>query len=172
MDIYDSMLDSIQQFPLDANYFERLMHRINKRIERYTAAYTRALQKMPLPTSKAYEQISKKLEGCIRKKMKIIKKYRHCVEQQLKNLEEYNKISSSPLTIKEPVPEGTAVLKLKDCAVLESKSCICNSTDGGTMVCCDSPDCAIRWYHLRCVGLGAVPGDGWICKKCKRDEVI
>lgn len=62
------------------------------------------------------------------------------------------------------------MLQTKDNALLESKVCLCSSTDGGLMICCDSPTCLVRWYHCRCVGVASVPQNGWVCEKCKKLE--
>ena len=35
--------------------------------------------------------------------------------------------------------------------------CLCKERKGGDMVGCDSKSCTIRWFHLECVELSAVP---------------
>lgn len=170
MDIYDSMLDSIQQFPLDANYFERRIKRINKTYARHLAAYTRILQRLPQDTHRSFAAAKHRLERCIDRKQKIIKKFLECIDRQTRHLEEYNKISGDVLAPGVLHPSGSSVLQTKENGVLESKICVCNSTDGGTIICCDSSACQTRWYHCRCVAVTSVPADGWLCEKCRKLE--
>lgn len=168
MDIYDTMLGSIQQFPLDANYFERRIRRANRTYARYLAAYTRILRHMPPSTHRPLVAARRRLERCIGRKQRIIGRFLECINEQMTRLEEHNRISGSVLALRRLQPSGAAVLRTKENGVLESKICVCNSNDGGMLVCCDSPACQTRWHHCKCVGIVNPPAAGWTCEKCKK----
>lgn len=45
--------------------------------------------------------------------------------------------------------------------------CLCRrEIPGSTMIACDSGNCQLEWFHLRCVGLGKVPRGKWCCQTC------
>ena len=47
--------------------------------------------------------------------------------------------------------------------------CTCHQPDDGLlMLACDDPDCAITWYHGRClnVTIGPAPDEEWFCPTC------
>lgn len=45
--------------------------------------------------------------------------------------------------------------------------CLCQRTNYGDMIRCDSDDCAIEWFHYPCVGLTKEPSKRWLCPDCK-----
>ena len=48
--------------------------------------------------------------------------------------------------------------------------CWCHGGESGKMVACDNPQCAIEWFHFKCVGLTRKPRGKWFCSEsCKRD---
>lgn len=170
MDLYDNMLDSIQQFPLDANCFERAIRRLNRTCARRAAKYRKVLEGMPSPSFRPFVAARRRLASCLEQKRKIVSKFMQCIKDQLRNLEEYNRMNGSVLQMKRLLPAETAVLHARDNALLESAVCICGSTDGGPMVCCDCPSCPVRWHHFRCVGMAHAPAGGWTCEKCRKLE--
>lgn len=45
--------------------------------------------------------------------------------------------------------------------------CVCKRPDTGEpMLQCDNDECAIQWYHLKCVSLTDVPEGLWLCPSC------
>jgi hypothetical protein len=45
--------------------------------------------------------------------------------------------------------------------------CTCREPDDGSlMVCCENEECAIKWYHGRCIGLKKEPKGAWWCAEC------
>lgn len=35
------------------------------------------------------------------------------------------------------------------------------------MIACDAQDCAIEWFHFKCVGITVAPQDKWFCPECQ-----
>ena len=48
----------------------------------------------------------------------------------------------------------------------EGTWCYCKESKGGDMVGCDNPKCGIRWFHLSCLQMDAVPRGKWMCPTC------
>ena len=48
--------------------------------------------------------------------------------------------------------------------------CICNGPDEGTMICCDNNECAIKWFHLKCLKMSdkSIPKGKWYCSDCQK----
>ena len=45
--------------------------------------------------------------------------------------------------------------------------CTCRGEDSPDMVLCDGPECAIGWFHFKCVGLSGPPKTKkWYCSIC------
>lgn len=47
--------------------------------------------------------------------------------------------------------------------------CICRRPDdGSTMILCDNDQCLIKWFHVECLKMVAIPGteDSWYCANC------
>ncbi|KAI4293116.1 hypothetical protein PAPHI01_2390 [Pancytospora philotis] len=168
MDIYDNMLNSIQQFPLDANYFERRIKRAKKRHSYCLAKFRKILRQIPNHDADAYMRVQKRLARCIKQKIKIIKKFMRCLGTQIGNLEESDKLSGCLLNIKKLAPDGCSLVRIKEEVPLASRVCACKTNDGGLLICCDAPDCTVRWYHYKCMGLSAVPTGRWYCEKCRK----
>jgi hypothetical protein len=50
--------------------------------------------------------------------------------------------------------------------------CTCRTHDNGSlMIRCDNEECAIQWYHGRCIGVTKVPRGKWLCAACKPAKV-
>lgn len=49
--------------------------------------------------------------------------------------------------------------------------CVCRGPEKGRMIACDSPACAITWYHFKCVGLKKAPkASKWFCDSCRAQQ--
>jgi hypothetical protein len=49
--------------------------------------------------------------------------------------------------------------------------CTCKRVEYGYMVNCTKPDCPIKWFHFRCVGLSraTTPTSAWYCSTCIKE---
>ncbi|PSN63632.1 hypothetical protein BS50DRAFT_473989, partial [Corynespora cassiicola Philippines] len=45
--------------------------------------------------------------------------------------------------------------------------CTCQGQEGGEMVGCDGDNCAVEWYHMKCVKLRKTPPGKWYCLACR-----
>lgn len=48
----------------------------------------------------------------------------------------------------------------------EPTYCICEQVSYGEMIACDNDDCAIKWFHIECIGLKSLPKGKWYCSEC------
>ena len=48
--------------------------------------------------------------------------------------------------------------------------CYCNAPEVGDMIGCDNKNCAIEWFHCKClkISLNAVPYGKWYCPSCRK----
>ena len=60
--------------------------------------------------------------------------------------------------------------KGEDEASLEPVYCLCQQTNYGDMIRCDSDDCMIEWFHYPCVGLTKEPVKRWLCPDCSKQK--
>lgn len=44
--------------------------------------------------------------------------------------------------------------------------CYCQESKGGDMIGCDNKSCPIKWFHLICLSMKAVPTGKWLCPTC------
>ena len=44
--------------------------------------------------------------------------------------------------------------------------CYCQESRGGDMVGCDNKNCPIKWFHVSCLQMAAVPSGKWFCPTC------
>ena len=174
LNFYDGMLESIQQFPLTANEFDREMSRLTKRYLQLKDRFKRLLKTLPDPEGARYKKLCTKLRRCILRKQKAVTKYRGELENQLNLMNEYNAISDSRMQLGndniEKAIETPAIIKMKSNGFLEEKHCICKTADAGNMICCEHPECPVQWYHISCANLQAVPVGKWICERCKKSN--
>lgn len=46
--------------------------------------------------------------------------------------------------------------------------CLCQRTEEGRMIACDSESCTTIWFHFKCVSLKRKPSGKWYCPNCKQ----
>ncbi|KAI5151283.1 hypothetical protein ENBRE01_2028 [Enteropsectra breve] len=185
IDVYEQMLGTIQQFPLDANIFQREMKRIDCAYAHYLRKYNKAMKaylkshpKSGEISSKKNKQVSdakrheaylkakKKLEMCLSARRRATMAYLGCIGKQLGLMEGYMEIAGNIMEIKAPEYSGCMYLKISPHNET-GNHCQCNGPAQGVMICCENLKCPVRWYHLKCVELVSIPKDRWICSACK-----
>jgi len=77
--------------------------------------------------------------------------------------------------IQGPLPVNNLVAQ-GNLNTVEPTYCICGCGYYGLMVCCDSPNCRIGWYHIGCLGIEEarvkeLPSK-WLCPACSHQEAI
>lgn len=174
MDIFDNMLESIQQFPLECNNYERHIKRLNRDCSMYSSRIQKMIYKLISPNEKKFIRMKKKLLKTIQKKIALTENFQFTVEKQQQKLEELVKISNLDPSLFNFNPlEGhtNAIMKFDNIKTSEymektKKYCICNDKAYGQMICCENPSCAVKWHHFKCVNLSTVPKIVWRCPKC------
>lgn len=54
-----------------------------------------------------------------------------------------------------------------DDSEVNTSYCFCGKDDDNApMIACDSPTCALEWYHFKCVGIVDPPDGSWFCPEC------
>ncbi len=169
MDIFDTMLEAIQQFPLECNVFERQNKRLEKDQEKYMKIFEKLAFKLVNPKEKRFLDTNKKLKKTLKKKIKITEKFEETIKKHLEKLNELILISNldtTVLSIGALQGNGPAVIKVGDIPSGTKKYCSCGEHAYGMMICCDDPGCAIKWYHFKCVNMQTAPKISWKCSKC------
>jgi hypothetical protein len=51
--------------------------------------------------------------------------------------------------------------------------CTCDRVEYGYMINCTKPECPIKWFHFRCVGLSraTTPTSPWFCSNCVSETI-
>lgn len=169
MDIFDSMLESIQQFPLECNTFERRNKRLAKDQQKYTKIFEKLAFKLVSPDNKRFARAVKKLKQTLKLKIKIAEEFEEFISKHLERLLELVRISNldaSALNISALPGNGPATIKIGDTAVGSKKYCLCGEHASGMMICCDDPGCLVKWYHFKCMNIQVAPKVSWKCPKC------
>lgn len=52
----------------------------------------------------------------------------------------------------------------------DGRWCYCQESKGGDMVACDNQKCSIKWFHISCLEMTAVPSGKWLCPTCHPTE--
>lgn len=169
MDIFDSMLESIQQFPLDCNRFERNIKRLNRDHFKYCSALNKLISKLLPAKSEKIDKIQKKIKKTIKRKLKVLEEFETNVLKQQQKLDELVKISdidTSKFNFQPVAEKSPAIIKMGSIPHGTLKYCICNERAFGNMICCDNPVCSVKWYHFKCANVTTIPKAGWKCSKC------
>lgn len=174
MDIFDTMLESIQQFPLECNNFERQAKRLSRDQEKYTKIFEKLSFKLVSPLDKKFLRVKKKLKKTLKKKIKITSGFHEFVSKYLERLQELISISNidpSILNIHPLKGNEPAVIKIGDVPVGRKKYCTCGERAYEMMICCDNPACITKWFHFRCIGIHTPPKTTWKCQNCTNSNI-
>lgn len=174
MDIFDTLLESIQQFPLECNNFERQTKRLTKDQDKYTKIFEKLSFKLVSPQDKKILKTRRRLTKTLKKKLKITNNFHDFVNKHLERLQKLISISSidpSILNIHPIKGIGPSTIKVSDIPVGKKKYCLCGERAYGMMICCDNPGCITKWFHFRCVNIHSPPKSMWKCPNCLNPDV-
>ncbi|KAF7684669.1 Chromatin modification-related protein YNG2 [Astathelohania contejeani] len=174
-EIIDSLLNEIQTFPLDTQYYLSQIKDCENHYQIYLCKYIHLYRKA-LYKEKAYKKYRKKLEKYseklnlyVEKRCMIVNSFLKKVKEILNSLDK--KITNEELRISPPILEETScVVRTGRGGDGESVYCICRQPSYGDMIECESVDCSIGWFHFGCVGLSVSPKGCWYCSRCKNDK--
>lgn len=170
MDIFDLMLERIQQFPLDANLFERNIKRLNKDHQQCKEVFEKYLAKLIYKNNpkvkKKFKELSKKMKEIIISKREITKNYESKVDNLLNLLNSMVDKCETKFSIKALEGNKPAIINIKSPVETQNKYCSCRQAPYDKMIWCNNPKCKIKWYHFGCVNLTSSPKETWTCPNC------
>lgn len=172
MDIFDGILEKVQQFPLDSNNFERHLKRLNRSYDQYKQKFERLVSKLVQPSNRKFVKVKSKLKRCIHKKVEVTERYEKQIADLITYLDEMIKISGIAISFSPALGKGPAIIKISSDSTGNKKYCICNSSAYGTMICCDNPSCPVKWYHFKCANITTPPKDEWKCLRCRSERKL
>ncbi|KAM0672847.1 chromatin remodeling protein [Ordospora colligata] len=172
-EVFDAMLDEIQQLRLDAIYFSRSTLRAEQRIERLRKKRKEYEdQFLHTPT----EKYVKKIGRCCRMIKRLLDE--SCENSRmLENAVSELKCKCEVLCadVEVPfdldVPSVTSVnctINVGEMSMDGKLYCKCNRPAFKSMIMCGSHECSNRWFHYECIGISSVPKTEWICSECKK----
>ena len=70
----------------------------------------------------------------------------------------------------EPVNKAESDESLTSSSKADSseKFCYCKGIEEGEMIACDNAECAVEWFHTRCLRINSVPKGKWYCPDCRK----
>lgn len=86
------------------------------------------------------------------------------VENDLNNFDE--QVSKSTLMLKTEMINKREFVQ--QTASIPDNVCFCDNPDKDSLINCANEKCNFGWYHLRCVGLKAMPPGRWVCRVCEK----
>lgn len=97
----------------------------------------------------------------------FLKDQTRIVENDLNNFDE--QISKSTLILKTEMISKREFVQ--QTASIPENVCFCDNPDKEQLINCANEKCNFGWYHLRCVGLKAMPPGRWICRVCEKSSL-
>ena len=103
---------------------------------------------------------------------KVLQRTNKVVKLQLNNRESWVSLdrvkpcimnASTPL---KPVPKEQEAPKKRE----RKRYCTCNGFFDSAMIGCANPECQVKWYHFKCVGITKAPKGSWYCSDCKKAQ--
>lgn len=167
-DIYDNIIRTIQQFPMEVYYFKRHTERIDAIILKYQIRLTKLIKKLPKKNEKKFHNVTEKLVKMHKKKLTLVNRLENKVKEHICFFLKLNELGNNPIDITQCVIQikNPMIIKLKNEVDDNKTYCTCNGRAFGSMICCDNIECEVHWYHFKCVGLIKTPKIPWICDRC------
>lgn len=176
-EILDDILNLVQSLPLDTQHYTKQIllndKQIKKNKEKLKKLYKKSLKNSKDDAiNKKIVKYQKSVEEAIENKIKTAEMMQNIVKKIKQEMQ------SKLFKIKDEIDLGIEMVENTNVLVnnvdklqnneLESLYCICNQKSYGDMICCDSVECNVGWYHFSCVGLKSAPKGQWFCDACKK----
>lgn len=176
-EIFDKMLEEVQQLRLDANYFAKCtswtdvrLARMRRRCRKYEERLMRRLSEKCVARIAKCHRAMKKL---LRSKQGSIETFGHVVHGLRSRCEELCAMAETPLDLEEPsIANVNCVVNVGENADGNALYCKCSQPAFRMMIACDSPGCSVGWFHCECVNASASLRSAWICAECKKKMLI
>lgn len=167
-DIYDNIIQTIQQFPMEVFYFKRQTIRIDAVIEKYNGKLNNLIKRLPKVNEKKVKKVQKRLNKAYEQKNELVSVLKKTLDKHMKLFDKLNNLSNDvvdknkmDLATKFPM-----VVKVKDNTKDNKLYCTCMNKAYGNMIRCNNEGCEIGWYHYKCVGFMKTPKQAWVCSRC------
>lgn len=175
-EIFDRMLEEVQQLRLDANYFSKSTSRIDAKVavlRRRCKKYEERLMRGP---SEKYTERIFRCHSMIKKLLSkrhtdfdVFRSVVHGLKQKCESLCDG---TDAPFCFKEPSISNMNCLVNAGDGGGDTLYCKCNRPAFGNMIACDSSECKVGWFHCECVGFGGSSKMTWICMECKKRTTL
>lgn len=176
-EVFDKMLEEIQQLRLDAIYFTKLTSRMDGRIERLRMKCKRYKEKF---VRKPLERYARKV-GKYHKAIKRLlhnnddsgKTFKSVIGELKRKCEELCSKADASFDLEHPsIPDVSCVVNLGEMGKNEKPYCRCGRPPFKSMIACDSMDCKRKWFHFECVGISSPPKAPWMCPECRKAATL
>ena len=111
-EFYDALMDSIHQFPLDCNKYERQMHRIDMAYKRNLQRFEKSIQKLKIEDEENFKKIEKKINKLLKKMHKITENFERKIAGYYTTVEEFCNGCEPPITFTTPPEIKCCVVKI------------------------------------------------------------
>ena len=173
-DFNDSMLQTVQQFPMVIFYYKRQIKRIDVLINKYNEKLERMIKKLPRRNESKIKKLEKNFEKAFREKKELLTFLSESLEKHLSYFNELNNMSGNQINtplIEYEVRDKNTLNKCQMTLKVEGEAenkiyCTCMNKARGNMIRCNNETCEIGWYHFKCVGLLKAPKQTWTCSRC------
>ncbi|ORD94764.1 ING4 [Enterospora canceri] len=167
-DIFDNIIQTVQQMPVEAFYFRRQIRRVDNYTEKYRKKLKKAVKRLPNKNEEKINRIERKLTQAFSKKRELIERFREAIKSHMVFFRKLNELTNNTINV------GEMALKVNCANVVKVSSqtdddgiyCSCKSKAQGNMIMCANPYCEIRWYHFKCVGILKASKTQWKCSRC------
>jgi inhibitor of growth protein 4 len=177
-EVYDKVLEEIQQLRLDANHFSKITSRIDREMARARAKCKNYEERLVRrPSERCLSKIARchaQVKRLISRSMSATLAFRNVVRDIRDKCGKYCEVAGKELTFDASATASiNCVVRLDEIGDLGKLYCKCNQPAYGSMIACDMPDCKTGWYHFECVGLMSQPPKApWVCQDCKKRDVL
>ncbi|OQS55471.1 Ing5 [Ecytonucleospora hepatopenaei] len=167
-DIYDNLLQTIQQFSMETYYYKRQTKKVDLVIDKYKNKLKKAMAKLPKKNEKSLERIKRRLTEMFENKKNLVEGLEESIKKhklffdKLNSLSNYS-VSTNDILLRSKSP---MVVKVNNESTDNRIYCSCGGKAYGNMIRCDEEECDIGWYHYKCIGILKTPKSPWKCSRC------
>lgn len=175
-EIFDKMLEEVQQLRLDANYFAKSTSRIDTRINKMKMRCRRYEKRFMRRSSERRMKKVVKCHGIIKGLLKGVNDnivvFKDVVHELKRKCEYLCSRAETPFNLTEPsITNINCVVNAGEIVDDGILYCKCNRPGFGNMIACDFVGCKTGWFHCECVNATGSLKVPWVCSDCKKKTV-
>ncbi|CAD25828.1 DNA-binding domain [Encephalitozoon cuniculi GB-M1] len=176
-EVFDKMLEEVQQLRLDAIYFTKSTSRMDRRVEKLRRRCRRYKEKF---VRRPLEKYAKRIDKCHKAVKRLLRNsscsagaFREVIHGLKRRCEELCSKAGVSFNLEGPlVPDMNCIVSVGEMGGSERLYCKCNRPAFKSMIACDSLDCKREWFHFECVGISGPPKMSWTCPECKKAATL